>query len=257
MIPREHGAWAMLLVPLAIGWGVGGWGGPEVVLFLFACLSLFLARYPLTIIVRAKLGRLRNLPAGTRLWFGIYTAFFLLFTFPLIFYYRLWLLLPLGALSLALLLLSLYLLRARRERTEGGELLGVGVLTMTAPGAYYVAAAALDQVAFFLWALVFLYFGSSVFYVKMKVKQRPGKRRREVGRDVVLYNLLLLLAVLGLMLWGDIPSLAPLAFLPLLIKVVVSLVRTPGELNIKRLGFTELAHSLIFGVLLVLAYRLG
>jgi hypothetical protein len=247
----------MLLVPLGIGWAVGGWGGARAVLFLLASLSLFLARYPLTLLLRSRFGRLRDLPEKTGLWFGVYFALFLIFTIPLLYPYRLWWLIALGALALTLLSLSLYTLRARLERSEGGELLGVATLTLTAPGAYYVVTAGLDRVAFFLWALAFLYFGSSVFFVKMKVRQRPGRGRWRVGRDTALYHLFLLMATLGLMLGGFIPTLAPLAFLPLIIKVIVSLVRKPGELNIRRLGLTELGHSLLFGAVLVLAYRLG
>ena len=43
LLPKEHGTWAMLLVPWAVGWGVSGPATLRQILLLVAAVSLFLA----------------------------------------------------------------------------------------------------------------------------------------------------------------------------------------------------------------------
>ena len=84
--------------------------------------------------------------------------------------YGYWLLVPLAALALVPLGGNLYLATRREEMTAGGELLGIAGLALGAPVMYYVAAGAPGVQMLGLWLLSFLYFGGSVFYVKMKVR---------------------------------------------------------------------------------------
>ena len=53
IFPREHGAWAMFTVPFLAGIGLNGFN-LTLKIFLTAglALSLFLARYPLTLLVK-------------------------------------------------------------------------------------------------------------------------------------------------------------------------------------------------------------
>src|SRR5512142_1741046 len=77
--PREHGAWGMLLVPLAIGATVGGMRGGStgpVLLFLAASLALFCLRTPVEALLGASAVRAQR---GTeRQWVslgaGVYAA---------------------------------------------------------------------------------------------------------------------------------------------------------------------------------------
>ncbi|MBI4299863.1 MAG: YwiC-like family protein, partial [Chloroflexi bacterium] len=49
LIPKEHGAWAMLLVPFVIGAAVAGRWDLKVTLLLVSVLCLYVARNPLFI----------------------------------------------------------------------------------------------------------------------------------------------------------------------------------------------------------------
>lgn len=260
MIPREHGTWAMLLVPLVVGAVVAGEWVAEAPLFFLASLGLFLARYPLTVLFRAWIGRTRQSQPRAWRWLTIYSLFSLGLALPLIYPYDRWWLLGLGALSLALLLLSFYLVKERLERTEAGELMMVAGLTLTAPGAYYAGAGHLGAAALYLWLLSFLYFGASVFYVKMRVRHRTIKSRPSLGqrwamaRATILYHLGLALVVIALALVGQVPILTPLAYLPLLGKVATAAAAPAPGMSIRQVGVMEVAHSILFGALLSLAY---
>ena len=166
-----------------------------------------------------------------------------------------------GGLAAVCLLISLHMVRERLERTEFGELVGIAGLTLAAPGAYYAASGETGAGAFFLWLLCSLYFGASVFYVKMRVRHRalkPGAPRGSLwpmGRSTALYCLLTVAMVLALVLARQIPVLSSAAFAPLALKCLLAIVRPAPGMTLRQVGIVELGHSALFGLLLALAYR--
>ena len=149
----------------------------EIPIFWVAVTAFFLARHPLF-----RLARLRAVgPIDADKfnywmhWFVIYFGVGLAATVPLLFYYQLGYLIPMGGVAALVLLAHLYLSGKRAERRLLGEFLGVFGLTLTAPGAYYVMQGRLDDVGFLLWFWNLLYFTSGIFYVKMRVGCFAGK----------------------------------------------------------------------------------
>jgi hypothetical protein len=157
---------------------------------------------------------------------------------------------------------NLYLATRREEMTVGGELLGIAGLALGAPVMYYVAAGAPGVQMLGLWLLSFLYFGGSVFYVKMKVRihtrQAPPAgllARLYAGRATLVYHIFTLALTLALVTTALVPPLAPLAYIPVTCKAFQGALVWRRSVNIKRIGMIELAHSLIFALLIVLAYH--
>lgn len=259
-LTREHGSWAMLLVPLVVGAAAGGAFSLPVLLFALASLSLFLARHPLGLLLRPGSG-----PALPHiLWGGIFLALGALFGLPLLLLYRLWGLAPLGVALGAAWLLHSYLQRRGLERRAPAQLLGIAALAVAAPGAYLCAGGAWGAAAVSLWGLSFLYFSGSVTFVPMMVRLRSVKppvgawdQRWSLGRAAVLTQALALLLAAALSAAGLAPGPAALALLPQTGKVFLSVFLLPSVATIKRLGWQEVLHALLFGLLLILAYRLG
>ncbi|MBI4305336.1 MAG: YwiC-like family protein, partial [Chloroflexi bacterium] len=233
VIPREHGAWAMLLVPFVIGTAVGPGFGWQSLLFLISMLAFFAARYPLTLLVKRTRANGRAERRGELLaWMLAYGGVGLVAGAPLVFYYGRILLVPLAIVFALLVLVQLYLGTRRLDRTAQGELFAIAGLSLAAPAAYYAGGLPLDANAAWLWLLSFLYSASSVFYVKMKVRHRatatiswPLRRRLEIGRGSAIYQALLVTVVVCLAILGYLPALAPLAFLPLTAKVMDGILR--------------------------------
>jgi hypothetical protein len=266
VVPKEHGAWAMLLIPLLIGFGAAGRVGPEALLFLGAVVLFFMARYHLGLLARKRPDQDRLDPAfsASIRWATVFIALGGLFGLALVGLYQRWGLLPLAGSAAIFLLLDLYLQRRRLDRTTWGELIGIAGLSITGPGAYIALLGVFDKAAFALWLLPFLYSGSSVFYVKMKVRQRLSKKqvlswgeKWSAGATSALYLGLLLAVTAGLSLLGAVPLFAGLAFLPLVGKVGAGIGHLEPNLSIRRLGLRELAYSLLFATLLVLIFHLS
>ena len=151
-----------------------------------------------------------------------------------------------------------------------GELVGVVGLTLTAPLAAYAASGLWDLRTSILWLVCFLFFGSSVFYVKMRVAAAVvGKTKARLkegdssfgwseklglGWPVLAYHGSAL-ALAGLLAWaGALPPLGILALAPVAAHQAVDVAQLSAAINIRRLGFTLLAHSILFGILVVIAF---
>lgn len=73
IVTREHGSWAVLLIPLASGAVVAGAGTPNLVLLLLASLGMFMSYVPVQTLILEKTGAMQGNKkiSASRLWAGI------------------------------------------------------------------------------------------------------------------------------------------------------------------------------------------
>jgi hypothetical protein len=238
-MPREHGAWGILLIPFATAVGIAGTWNLPVALLLVSVMCFYVAR---TSFLKQDTTWTLVLLAGSAVCLA-----------PLLGVWRLWWLAALGAAAAPLAF-------RKTGRGVAAQLIAVAGLTLTAPAAWYVATGNLDRHAWLLWGLNFLYFAGGVFYVKMHVAAAIRRKRFETAAEKIRWgatNLVfyggLALCVVGLALAHLIPWLATLAFAPVVVRAAIGVRRLSSTLRIQRLGWTEVAHSVMFAVLLVLA----
>lgn len=260
-LPREHGAWMMLVVPLIVGALAGGSLDWPVILTFIAAFFAYLARHPLVLIARARGDPLR-LPRGVLFWLAVYSAVAGLSGLAVIAFGSYWLLIPIAALAGLPLGVNLYLAARHAEMSIVGEMLGIAGLALGAPATYYVAFGAPGLQMVGLWLLTFFYFGGTVFYVKLKVRvhsrQDPPHstlQRLLIGRVTLFYHAAVIGFAALLVATGLAPLLAPLAYVPVTCRAIQGVFDWRRAVNIKRLGVIEIAHSLIFATLLIIAYR--
>lgn len=253
-IPHEHGAWVILYAPLLIALAATPpFALAPSLLLILAVTGLFLAREAAGLLLR------RRGQEGTALWLGVYLALALAGALPLVLVYRRLALLPIGLLVIGLFTLHALLLlwpaRKRLDRSQWGEILGVGALALTAPAACVVAGGALDSRAWMLWAACVLYFSSSIFFVKMllaavKVRGDFGwPERWRIGRDNLLYHVLLLIGtvILAARFGGGSGLLVAIAYLPTLFRAFRGWATLSNKLPpLKRVGLAETCYSLWF-----------
>lgn len=252
----------MLTVPLLLGLViVPGWHW-RVIPLLAAALAFFLLRYPLATLVKT-----RRRPGGERTylisWAGIYGGIAVLCGGWLALAHNLWWLLPLALLGGLLLLFHLWLVYRRQEMSIIGELAGILGLALGAPLAYYTISGQLDGVAAALWLVNALYFGGTVFYIKLKVRQQPRlpapdrvSERLVKAKACLAYQTIALSTLLLLVAWQWLPWLALLAFVPVTLKVVHGAWQWQDKksLSLMRLGLIEIFHAGAFAVLVMVAF---
>ncbi|MBI4165532.1 MAG: hypothetical protein HY508_07345, partial [Acidobacteria bacterium] len=131
--------------------------------------------------------------------------------------------------------------------------------TSTAAGAYYVVTGTLGRQAFVLWALNWIFAANQIHFVQLRIRGARAAGLREKfaqGRGFLLAEAVT--ALLLTLAWGVslLPGVAALAFAPVLLRGLYWFFEGDKPLVIRRLGFTELAHALAFGVLLILSFQL-
>lgn len=142
--------------------------------------------------------------------------------------------------------------RTRVTRSLPAELLGTAGVALAAPAAYFAATGVLDSIGLSLWPILFTYFAAQVAYIRWQTRA-AGDRRR--GMLAVAVQFL----AFGAFLLGSLAELLPLysfiAFLPGLAKATLAMFTGGAKKRVTRLGWIEVAHSVLFFALAVLAFR--
>ncbi len=264
--PREHGAWGILFVPLITGAAIGYHSPSSIISLLLlavAALALFCLRTPLESWMSASAVHPQTAAERRAVLVSIATSASLAAAalVLVIWLQRAWDLLLLGAAVGAAFLVQAALKKLGRETRMRAQLAGSLGLTSTAAAAYYVAAGRLDSTAFALWGVNWLFAANQIHFVQLRIHSAhlTSPAKKLARSRAFLFGELLSVVLLGV-IWrlGYLPGLAILAFAPILLRGAVWPLSARTEpLQVRRLGLSELAHAIAFGVLLILSYRLS
>ncbi len=257
MLPREHGAWAVLAAPIAVGFAAAGGGTPGLVLsFLCAALGAFCARTPLQALLSPA-------PSpGSWFWLAAYSLLAAGGVVPLLLVFDRWGLLAFAVPGAAAMAFNLRQNLTRKALSLSNEIIGIGALCLGAPGAYYCARGEAPFEAWAAWAVCLGYFLGPVFHVKMAALQHRaasdpsftaalGRARRN---GAAYHGAALAASGVGAFA-GWLPWAAVIPFAAALEKNHRAGARSPGKVNFKRLGYQEVGYSLFFIAALAFGYR--
>jgi len=259
VVPREHGAWGLLLVPMITGAGLAFRESSNVVpfvLLLTSALALFWFRTPCesllgTSVMRAQakderrtvlvavaiLASIAALGLGTLLWAGRNA--------------NLW---WIGAAAGAAFAAQALLKKLGRSTRMLSQIVGTIGLTSAAPAAYYVITGKFDATAWILWVTNLAFAGNQIHYVQLRLHTArvEGFRARLSRGWAFAVGQFLLTAVLTIACVNRwLPQFASLAFAPLLFRGWFYFIQKPAPLAVRKLGWNELAQAAAFCVLLI------
>ena len=260
-LPTEHGAWVFLLSPLLIGLFAGERWSPASLYLTIAALAAFLARHPITLVVKVWGGqRARRDLAPALFWAGVYTSVGLAALLGLVFQgfgYLLYLLLPGGL----VFIWHLVLVSRRSERRQMGvEIVASGVLALSAPAAFWVGRGAYDPLGWWLWVLIWLQSAASIVFAYLRLRQRglrsiPAAREcLRLGGRALLYAGFNLLAVAGLAAAGILPPLLPIPYGLQFGESLLGTLRPAVGARPTSIGLRQLAVSSVFTLLFILTW---
>ncbi len=265
ILPREHGAWGLLLVPMVTGAGVAFREGAHVapaLLLLVATLALFWLRTPVesllgTSAMRAQTADERRsvasviavlvavaaLALGALLWAGHN---------PL-----LWLI---GAAAGVAFVAQALLKKLGRSSRMLSEIVGTIGLTASGPAAYYVITGKFGAMAWMIWIANLIFAGDQIHYVQFRihtVRVEGFVEKLKRGWAFAAGQLLMTAALTIACLSGLIPAIASVAFSPLLFRGWYYFIQKPRPLAVRKLGWNELTHAVAFCVLFIAAFAIA
>lgn len=261
IITREHGSWAVLLVPIAIALVIAEGVTWDIALVIIASLAAFMAYVPAQMILRERFGMTLDSSKlrGATFWLLVYALVGLAAVVPLL-AKGYWKLLPLGMFAVFCFALNFVLTRVR-SKTVLSDLIAIAGLTTGAPAVLYVATGELAGTAFFIWILNALFFGSGVVYVHMKIVATSFKdtslsltQRLSLGFLNVVYHLVVLGIVLVLVAFEYSPTLVAVAFLPITVHALYGTLKLSARVQFKRLGILLLGHAILFAIVVSTAF---
>ncbi len=264
VVPREHGAWGMLLVPLATGAVVAAKtaiNGGALSLFIVAAMSLFWLRTPVeswlgTSAIKARGSAERTYVLRTIVALG---ALALISVAALLLNGRARGLLVIGTVAaLAFAAQALVKMLGRRGRMPA-QVIGAIGLTSTAAGSYYVVTGRLDRIALALWLANWLFAANQIQFVQVRIRSARSatfSQKLAQGLPFLLAQIALLGAILAACWFGFFPAAIAIAFVPVLLRGTLWFTRAYQPLDVHKLGFTELAHAMAFGALLCATFLL-
>jgi len=264
VFPREHGAWGMMLVPLLTGGILGLLRGGHldpVVLLTLACLALFWLRTPVETLLGTSLMRAQT-PEERHLAWRYTISFSLLAT--LLIGALFWGgsargLAILGGVAALTFLAQAGIRRLGRTWRMPAQLIGAISLTSTAPAAYYVATGSLDKVALALWLANWLFAGDQIHYVQVRIHSanlsERGEKLRQ-GRAFLLGHAILVAVLFAAWSENWLPALAVIAFVPVVVRGLAWYLQARTPLVVRRLGWTEMVHAVVFGTLLIVGFHI-
>lgn len=242
---------------LVIGAVVAGAFRLPVLLVALSAVLIFMATQGLKQLARSYRLRERDIPVRIP-WLSLG---FLLLAAVLgsvaLFGWRLYALFYWGAVALPLTVVYVGLLFQRRERSVLGEWLGIFGLTLSAGAVWSAGTGEWGRGGLILWLLAFLYFGGSVPYVRLRVKQMKeaaALSRSRQSRDAFIYASLTLFIVALAAAIHLIPALAVVPFALSLAKVAWAAIGVAIPRKIAHIGYSEAVLSTVFAVFTITAF---
>ncbi len=263
--PREHGAWGILLVSLATGAAAGlssTANVPPLLWLTIAVIAAFCLRTPLE-------NSLPTSPFRPRSFMEWQWMLLVGSSYAVIGAIAGGMLLPTGALRLVwkpaaaaagLFVFQAAVKRAGRTGRLLGEIIGAFGLAFVAIAGWAVAAGQLERQALVLWLLNGLFATNQILYVQLRIREIRGSKRDSYSRTKMFFlasEVLTGLTLIASARLGVMPTLVLLAFLPVFVRGGAWSLRTMHQpLQIHRLGKSELAHAILFGLIVIAGFRL-
>jgi len=265
-LPQDHGSWVFILSPLLVGIFAGGDFTYATFNLIVAAMSAFMIRQPLTVAVKAYSGRRSKTDLDSaRFWVLVYGSISALALLGLIlegFGYILFLAVP----GVPVFAWHLWLVSRRAERRQAGiEVIATGVLSLTAPAAYWIGIREYDSIGWWLWGFTWLQSAASIVYAYLRLSQREldqdqaavksRSERWRIGRRALLYTSFNLAVSIGLGFSNLVPRFIFIPFLAQWLETLWGITHPAVGWKPTRIGIRQLIVSIAWTILFIAFWR--
>jgi hypothetical protein len=232
-MPKQHGAWAMLIIPFWLGAAASEiiW---QHVPFFIGWLLLYLGTYPLLLMFKKK-----KIPFY-RKWALIYImpalAFLMvpLFTTPTI--------VSFGLAMIPFFLINAYFSAKNKDRALMNDLSAIVVFSIAGLASSYLPNGDINENAILVFASSILFFTGSTFYVKTMIREKKNSQFKWISWTYHFLVPVLWLAA------GEI--IVAVAAVPSLIRAVAFYGKS---LSVMKVGIYEIVNAVLFFIIMLFA----
>lgn len=232
-LPKQHGAWAMLIIPFWLGVAATGFLWQHIP-FFFGWLLLYLATYPLLLLFKRK-----KIPFYTK-WTITYIVpaiallLIVLFARPSVAYF--------GLLMIPFFGINAYYSSKNQDRAFLNDISAILAFSIAGLASGYLYNGTISSDMVLVFAASILFFIGSTFYVKTMIREKRNQTFKWVSWGF---------HALVLVLWAILAEWVVLAaFIPSLIRAIYMYGR---PYSAKQVGIFEIVNATIFFIIIVVA----
>ncbi|MDP4085011.1 MAG: YwiC-like family protein [Bacillota bacterium] len=231
-LPKQHGAWAMIIVPFWLGVIAGGFVWQDIPFFI-GWVLLYLATYPLLLLFKKK-----KLSFYT-MWAFIYMVPALLFLlFPLL---KNSTILYFGLLMLPLFVINAFYSSQNKDRALMNDFSAIFAFSIASLACSYLGSGKIIPNSILIFFSSVLFFIGCTFYVKTMIREKKNLQFKWISWS---YHVLLPFVWLVLGYW-----IVGLAFVPSLLRAIGFYGK---PLSSKQIGIYEILNAAIFFILMAI-----
>jgi hypothetical protein len=235
-LPKQHGAWAMLIIPFWLGVIEGGFVWKHIPFFI-GWLLLYLATYPMLLLFKRK-----KIPFYTK-WTLIYMIPSLILLLmpllarPSIFYF--------GFLMIPFFMINAYYTSKNQDRAFMNDISAIFAFSIAGLASSFLGLGVVNiETIVFPFLTSVLFFVGCTFYVKTMIREKKNIQFKWISW---VYHLLLVSAWAGLGFW-----IVAIAYFPSLLRAFIFYGK---PLTPKQIGIYEIINSAIFFI--IMAIQIG
>lgn len=230
-IPREHGAWAMLIVPFVIGMFASEISVYHFIFFI-GVLAFYFASGPFLAYIRKPSLKKAVLPA-----LFIYITVGCLFSLPVLYKYPTVILI--GLFIVPFFALNIYFAKQKKERLFVNDLLAIIALSFLVLISYYIGNGLVDERALLLMVINILFFTASVFHVKTLIRERGNRAFLWISHLFHLFTIVIF-----------IPFQLMMVAVAFLIGGIKTFVMPKKQYKPLKIGIIEIINSVLFVIII-------
>jgi hypothetical protein len=231
-LPKQHGAWAMVIIPFWLGAIEGGFVWQHIPFFI-GWLLLYLATYPMLLLFKKK-----KLPFYTKWTFYYMVPAVLLLLFPLFGNFAI---IYFGLLMIPFFIINAFYSAKNKDRALMNDFSAIFAFSFASLASSFLGAGKVTPMAFFVFSSSVLFFVGCTFYVKTMIRERKNVHFKWLSW---IYHIVIPLLWLFLGYW-----IAAIAYVPSLLRAIGFYGK---PLSTKQVGIYEIGNASIFFIIIAI-----
>lgn len=232
-LPKQHGAWAMLIIPFWLGVIASQFMWQHVPFFI-GWLLLYLATYPMLLLFKGK-----NIPFYRKWTFIYFVPALILLLIPL------WTrpsIIVFGLAMIPFFIINVYFSRKKNDRALLNDFSAIIVFGIAGLASGYLPEGQINSASILVFITSTLFFVGSTFYVKTMIREK-----KNIAYKWISWSYHIIVPAIFLIIGNWIVAIA---YIPSLVRAIYFYGK---PYTMKQVGILEIVNAVIFFIIIAMA----
>ncbi|MEW9053679.1 MAG: YwiC-like family protein [Neobacillus sp.] len=231
-LPKQHGAWAMIIIPFWLGVIAGGFTWQHIPFFI-GWVLLYLATYPMLMLFKKKKIKFYSKWTVIYLLPALILLLVPLLKMPSIVYF--------GLMMIPFFIINAYYTSKNQDRALMNDFSAIIAFSIAGLASSYLGQGQITIEALLVFSVSILFFAGCTFYVKTMIREKKNRQFKWISW---VYHSLLLVVWFVLGYW-----IVAIAYIPSLYRAIAFYGK---PLSPMKIGVYEIINSAIFLIVMMI-----